>query len=208
VRSNNTVPCPRCEIEIRLDEQHKGACAQCHGVWSPRYSAERVHPILGWIDNSRDEAMRSPQHGTGVGRCPDCDKPMRALSFFAIPIDWCAQCGGVWLDGGELDALREAAKSIEAQPDRGAPFRVMAPVLERKPSLGTVVCTKCEKEVWVDMTYLTGDGVVCVPCGRVLNNEMPSAKTSAEVERWLKGEHHKQPSWIELLFDSIFHRVK
>ncbi|MFO0560761.1 MAG: zf-TFIIB domain-containing protein [Polyangiales bacterium] len=203
-----SVTCPRCNTTLAVDRSEKAYCPDCHGVWSSRGSHESVHPLLTWIETSADEAMRSPQHGMGVHSCPGCHKPTRALSFFTVPIDWCPACGGVWLDGGELDALREAAKSINAMPAGASPYRVSSDMLQRKASLGTVVCTQCQQSVWVDMTYVTGDGVVCVPCGRKLNNELPTDENAASVNRWLDGHYRAQPGWIEMLLDSILGRLK
>ncbi len=206
MKQPKSLRCPRCAAVIALDETGYGCCAQCHGVWSTPASNERVHPMLSWIDSSRDDAMRSPQHGTGLYRCPVCDKPARALSFFTVPIDWCPECGGVWLDGGELEALRELARPSAAMPANASPYRMSPEILQRKASLGTAVCAKCNQTVWVDMTYMTGDGVVCVPCGRKINNELPTEENAASVDRWFKGEHEREPGWISMLLDSLLGR--
>lgn len=39
--------------------------------------------------------------------CPDCRKPMLVLEIDQVEIDYCAACGGVWLDSGELELLIE-----------------------------------------------------------------------------------------------------
>lgn len=205
--ASTVITCPRCQLDLVLDEAGRAQCYQCHGVWSSRGSHESVHPLLTWIETSADEAIRSPQHGLGVHSCPACKKPTRALSFFTVPIDWCPACGGVWLDGGELDALREAAKALNAMPTGASPYRVSSDMLQRKASLGTAVCTKCEKTVWIDMTYLTANGIVCVPCGRKMNDELPTDANAAEVDRWLDGHYQEKPGWLVMLVDSIFERL-
>jgi Zn-finger nucleic acid-binding protein len=40
--------------------------------------------------------------------CPRCSNELRAQNKDGIEIDVCRQCGGVWLDRGELDRLTAA----------------------------------------------------------------------------------------------------
>jgi uncharacterized protein len=37
--------------------------------------------------------------------CPACKKPLIAVEYSAVEIDYCAACHGVWLDAGELELL-------------------------------------------------------------------------------------------------------
>lgn len=39
--------------------------------------------------------------------CPDCGAPMVVLELEGIEIDYCADCGGTWLDTGELEQILE-----------------------------------------------------------------------------------------------------
>lgn len=41
--------------------------------------------------------------------CPVCKKPMIALELEGIEIDHCLDCGGTWLDAGEIEAISERA---------------------------------------------------------------------------------------------------
>ncbi len=41
--------------------------------------------------------------------CPACKQPMLSLEFEGVEIDRCAECGGTWLDAGELELLTELA---------------------------------------------------------------------------------------------------
>lgn len=40
-------------------------------------------------------------------QCPACRQGLVALELDAVEVDWCAGCGGVWLDRGELELLHE-----------------------------------------------------------------------------------------------------
>ncbi|HPN84907.1 MAG TPA: zf-TFIIB domain-containing protein [Victivallales bacterium] len=37
--------------------------------------------------------------------CPECDKEMLVIEFNDIQVDWCPDCGGTWLDEGELELI-------------------------------------------------------------------------------------------------------
>ena len=45
--------------------------------------------------------------------CPKCGEKLEEISFHGVNIDKCPSCKGIWLDEGELDALKneENAKS-------------------------------------------------------------------------------------------------
>ena len=47
-------------------------------------------------------------------RCPRCDSPMIVLELREVEVDHCTSCGGVWLDGGELELLLEGASNRDA----------------------------------------------------------------------------------------------
>jgi uncharacterized protein len=49
-------------------------------------------------------------------RCPKCDAPMRMYERNGVHVDRCTECGGVFLDRGELDRLI-TAESIYYAPD-------------------------------------------------------------------------------------------
>jgi Zn-finger nucleic acid-binding protein len=76
--------------------------------------------------------------------CPVCDKDMLVLEFELVEIDHCAECGGVWLDSGELALigrragalhgdLLAALESGRGEPDKTRP-KCRCPVC-RKPLL-------------------------------------------------------------------------
>ena len=45
--------------------------------------------------------------------CPACDKPMIVLELDRVEVDHCISCGGIWLDGGEMELLLEGAAEKE-----------------------------------------------------------------------------------------------
>lgn len=52
-------------------------------------------------------------------RCPGCKSEMIILELNSVEVDYCCQCGGVWLDGGELELLmgqRGDSESLKLEP--------------------------------------------------------------------------------------------
>lgn len=43
--------------------------------------------------------------GTSSMKCPRCDGNLKENKFEEVLIDTCDNCGGVWLDSGELEQL-------------------------------------------------------------------------------------------------------
>jgi Zn-finger nucleic acid-binding protein len=66
--------------------------------------------------------------------CPVCDKDMLVLEFELVEIDHCSECGGVWLDSGELALIGKRAGALhgdllaalesgQGEPDKTRPKR-------------------------------------------------------------------------------------
>lgn len=43
--------------------------------------------------------------------CPVCKSPMIVFELEQVETDYCASCGGIWLDSGELEILLEDAQA-------------------------------------------------------------------------------------------------
>ncbi len=50
-------------------------------------------------------------------KCPACGEVMFVAEYRGVEIDTCGSCGGVWLDGGELEALAGLAVPPKERPD-------------------------------------------------------------------------------------------
>ena len=101
-------------------------------------------------------------------RCPVCKVDMVVLEFEQVEIDYCFECRGVWLDGGELDAIGRRAGALRnellaaletaaAQPTPGRGKRrcpVCRKTLARATTPGDrpVVLDRCERGhgLWFD----------------------------------------------------------
>ena len=45
--------------------------------------------------------------------CPACKNAMITLELAGVEIDYCADCGGIWLDAGELELLLGNSKNAK-----------------------------------------------------------------------------------------------
>ena len=48
--------------------------------------------------------------GTSSMKCPRCDGSLKESKFEEVMIDTCDNCGGVWLDSGELQQVTKKDK--------------------------------------------------------------------------------------------------
>lgn len=81
--------------------------------------------------------------------CPTCHEPLVAFELDGIEIDRCVDCGGVWLDAGELEGIAERAA---ARP--GALTTALAQA--KGDRHGKRRCPRCRRKLRV--IYLEGDG--------------------------------------------------
>lgn len=74
-------------------------------------------------------------------KCPSCKEPLVILELHGVEIDHCFNCGGVWLDAGELEEIvpREKLGFLKAVED--------AKKL-REPILRCPVCRKKMTKVY------------------------------------------------------------
>lgn len=97
-------------------------------------------------------------------RCPSCAAPLIVLEVDRVEIDHCTACGGVWLDGGELELLLGAAANLDTlmatlkSGGAAKEARLRCPICRRKldkVSCGegeTVALDKCPRDhgLWFD----------------------------------------------------------
>ena len=47
--------------------------------------------------------------------CPICGVELKPRIVYEIEVDFCPKCGGIWLDGGELNKLVSKIKEYEQE---------------------------------------------------------------------------------------------
>jgi uncharacterized C2H2 Zn-finger protein len=72
-----------------------------------KQDAELIKAQRAKLDAERAKAERQSH----FMRCPKCGGTLKEEDFHHIKIDRCEECGGVWLDKGEIDMLQHVDQS-------------------------------------------------------------------------------------------------
>jgi Zn-finger nucleic acid-binding protein len=109
--------CPRCTVTLEAvapDEQTPEVqglgCHRCGGVWLEQADLSRLEQVVDvtWLELRH---VPPPALQAELLTCPRC-APARHLGKAQserdrqVVLDVCAHCHGVWLDGGELEAIQ------------------------------------------------------------------------------------------------------
>lgn len=119
--TDKKLDCPKClgllhpkEVgEMEKKAVHIEQCTMCQGVWFDEGELEKVLNLkLGFDDEGAEEDFRKDFAGDTLdlkkAKCPRCKKEMqrvKGLQDSRVVTDYCLDCGGVWLDGGEIRLL-------------------------------------------------------------------------------------------------------
>jgi hypothetical protein len=118
--------CPACDhalTEMRLGKLPVDVCqGGCGGLWfdnfelqkaDDEFAAEAILRIQRDDHRLVDYERRRP--------CPRCDGVVMMRHFFSgrreTEVDTCPSCGGVWLDAGELAAIRREVRQTKPMED-------------------------------------------------------------------------------------------
>ena len=113
--------CPACDAE--MVERHFGATIDicehgCHGVWFDRDELMVVKRAGEDVNRELEQLQSRPQsrfRERGTLLCPRCRAAMQIRSSGGetpVYIDECSNCGGVFLDHGEVVLIRESRPNI------------------------------------------------------------------------------------------------
>jgi len=147
--------CPRCALSLgtvnatpRPDAPALSVdvCAQCAGLWLDGAELAPALPALGGLPHRMRELAQVATPGGFA--CPRCRGLMLSFGLLETPIDFCRDCHGVWLDGGEFAKLAAPPGPASARP---------APPKE-------VACRGCGATVPLEATYYSDRGLVCGAC--------------------------------------------
>jgi Zn-finger nucleic acid-binding protein len=129
--------CPACfnpltEIRVEgiaLDVCHGG----CGGVWFDAFELQRVEKLPDGGSGAFQSVARDPSVQVDLARkrdCPRCAIKLQRYFFSAkrrVEVDQCPNCGGYWLDAGELESiLREQAETAATAEVTGAGVNLAA----------------------------------------------------------------------------------
>lgn len=65
------------------------------------YFAERDRELLEKLRSQ----LRKVEKRAAEFRCPKCPGQLETYTFEGVLLDRCHECGGVWMDSGELEAV-------------------------------------------------------------------------------------------------------
>lgn len=65
------------------------------------YFAERDRELLAKLRGQ----LRKVENVAASRGCPKCPGKLESYTFEGFPLDRCHECGGIWLDKGELEAI-------------------------------------------------------------------------------------------------------
>ena len=72
-----------------------------------RQDAELLKERRARLDAEREAAERRSH----FMKCPKCGATLAETTFHQIKVDRCAECGGIWFDGGEVAMLEHLDQS-------------------------------------------------------------------------------------------------
>ena len=72
-----------------------------------RLNAEQIKALRAQLDESRQQAERESHRM----RCPRCGARLEERTHRQVKVDVCPECGGAWLDKGELELIAGSEES-------------------------------------------------------------------------------------------------
>lgn len=131
--------CPSCKSTLRTIN-YEGiqieTCDVCKGEWLDRGELKNIIDVREkrfTPEEKRAVAESTTIKGVELARhdkdllCPKCDgvtDPVNYGGDTGIIIERCTQCGGIWVDGGELEKIQQVVEGWQDQlPDDLAKYR-------------------------------------------------------------------------------------
>ncbi len=115
--------CPKCSTDLKVSKLlgvRIDRCPSCMGSWFDRNELRKARnqadSDLAWMEIN----LWKETDGFHVKResvqCPSCGEKMASVGYAdtGIQIDYCSECGGIWLDSGEF---RQIIQSLEHDID-------------------------------------------------------------------------------------------
>ena len=120
-------------------------------------------------------------------QCPTCQTPLRTMDYEGIRIDSCGDCGGTWLDAGELKHVVRA-REVRFDPDERRAIASAAKITGIKMSEvdRAYTCPKC-KEQTSAIHYGGDSGIIidrCPACRGIWLDQGELEKIQQIVEGW------------------------
>jgi Zn-finger nucleic acid-binding protein len=117
--------CPRCRKPLhsqRSGETEIDTCAECGGLFLDRGELNRIAPTGGDLEYStlHGETFHHADCFPPAD-CPRCDGttmvPVEFIVHTKIILDHCRSCEGFWLDGRELERIRDEVRELDEESE-------------------------------------------------------------------------------------------
>ena len=143
--------CPKCPSETLVNSNYLGDipldhCPACGGIWFDKGELEALLSQSQGLASSDFNLITPKPVG---GACPRCNKqmPRGGLVNPLLLVDKCQDCGGIWLDGRELELLKKllnltggpSAVKLVARPPVVPSIPAPAPLFRLMPLLSVVL---------------------------------------------------------------------
>lgn len=128
--------CPGCGSRKTRAMTLKGieldTCTECKGVW---FDANELREFM----KTMKPPKKPPRSAQLCDRmCPRCRVPLSTFRYpnTDIDVDMCGECGGLFLDGGELERIR-SLRNRDRRPKK--PTRGAGSGAPKKPGLTQLI---------------------------------------------------------------------
>lgn len=194
-------PCPKCSATlayVRREGQLLEVCTACRGVWFDPGELTLLLEVYRKVDDAGGRAS-----GTS---CPRCRAELVELPFPGTPVlvDRCPGCQGIWLDGGELEALKTCLHDVVSRADESGEEPVVgrrALTLIADAELAAerrAVCPKCKAGLW----YLRRDGNTIEQCSACGGQWLDAGELTAAIAVYRRVDsRHGAPAGVTCLRD-------
>ena len=87
--------------------RHEDQPSRNEDEYFAKQDAELIKAMRARLDAERLAAERKQ----ALMKCPKDGSDLKEVEMGNVKVDVCSECGGMWLDAGELDLVREARRS-------------------------------------------------------------------------------------------------
>jgi len=128
-----TLLCPRTRTPLKkvtLDGVDIDISEGCGGVWFDNYELQKFTEMEDSAGDQLVEILK-PFYTDAINHqealsCPKCDNIILMRNFYSskmeVEIDTCPNCGGVWLDPGDLNRMRSLFSSNKEREEYAREF--------------------------------------------------------------------------------------
>jgi len=112
--------CPKCHVELepsKFLEVRIETCPSCKGSWFDRnelrQARNQADSDLAWMEFNiwkETDAFHVKRESVP---CPSCGEMMALVGYAdtGVQIDYCRECGGIWLDNDEFSQIIESLEN-------------------------------------------------------------------------------------------------